>query len=36
MNATRISALCNALWVESTSVSRRIGPNSPTAPAASR
>ena len=35
-NATRISALCNALWVESTSVSSRIGPNSPTAPAASR
>ena len=35
-NATRISALCSALCVERTSVSSRIGPNSPTAPAASR
>jgi hypothetical protein len=35
-NATRISALCSALCVDRTSVSSRIGPNSPTAPAASR
>ena len=35
-NATRIRALSSALCVERTSVSSRIGPNSPTAPAASR
>jgi hypothetical protein len=34
--AIRISALCSALCVERTSVSSRIGPNSPTAPAARR
>ncbi len=33
---TRMSALCTALCVERTSVSSSIGPNSPTAPAASR
>ena len=35
-NAIRISALCSVPSVERTRVSRRIGPNSPTAPAASR
>ena len=33
---SRISALWIALWVDRISVSSRIGPNSPTAPAASR
>jgi len=35
-NAIRISALCTVLWLDRISVSSRIGPNSPTAPAASR
>jgi hypothetical protein len=36
MNAIRISPLCTVPWLERMSVSSRIGPNSPTAPAASR
>ena len=36
MNATRITALCSVLCVDRMRVSSRIGPNSPTAPAASR
>ncbi len=34
MNSTRIAALWSGLVVERTSVTRRIGPNSPVAPAA--
>ncbi len=36
MKASRISDSCRALSVESTSVTSRIGPNSPIPPAASR
>jgi hypothetical protein len=34
-NAIRMRALCSVPWLDRSSVSRRIGPNSPTAPAAS-
>ena len=36
MNASRIAASCSGWVVERTSVTSRIGPNSPAAPAASR
>jgi hypothetical protein len=36
MKQTRITTWESGLWVENRSVIRRIGPNSPIAPAASR